>query len=79
MDRAEKAVEADEGPRAGGDEAERRAVLAELSLLDDLTPDDEEEIGRFRSFAAPPTSARGGSGFGRMVGHLKPVHRRVAS
>lgn len=78
MDRAEAAVGGHEGAQTQRDEEERRAVLAQLSHLDELSPADEEEIGRFRSFATASAPVRGTTGLGRMVGHLMPAHRRAS-
>ena len=78
MDSAEQAVGGHGGP-AERDEEDRRAVLAQLSGLDDLSAADEEEIDRFRSFVAAPATGRGHTGLGRVVGHFIPHHRRVAS
>ena len=62
------------------DEERRRLALAQLSHLDDLTPDDEEEISRFRSYAAAPAGgSRHGNRFGRIFGHRPPASGRVAS
>lgn len=36
------------------DEEQRRLAFAGLAQLDMLTPDDEEEIGRFRAFVDGP-------------------------
>ena len=62
----------------GGYESRRRLVLDELSHLDELTPDDEEEISRFRSYASAPAAGRSGR-LGRFLGHRVPAPGRVAS
>lgn len=62
----------------GGYDERRRLVLDQLSHLDELTPADEEEISRFRSYAAA-SPKRQNSRFGRIFGHRPAEQGRVAS
>ncbi len=65
---------------AADDDQEQRRLVLDLTRLDEVTADDEEEINRFRSYAAATPAGRGsGHRLGRMFGHRPPAERRAAS
>ncbi|MCU4183807.1 hypothetical protein K6U06_05500 [Acidiferrimicrobium sp. IK] len=54
-------------------EEQRRAMLEPLGHLDDLSPEDEEEITRFRAFMNP-AQRRGRVSAGHLLGRLHLGH-----